>query len=312
MSEIKAILLCGSNIAIPVLRDMLFHQQIAAVVIPQHCTGFIGQAQQLLKDSGIPVALANRQNIAAVLQQTIEKYRPAMGLVFTFSFKIPVEVYSLPRHGFFNVHPGPLPAYRGPDPIFRQIKNKEPYAGISIHKLDEGLDTGPLVLSDKIHLSPTDTYGILSKKLGELASVMTGTLIKMAGFGTKIPSREQDHTKANFYQRQLANDITINWQTMDAASIIALINACNPWNKGAVTVLNNNVIRLLQACTEEAYLFANEEPGSIISFDENGMKVVTAKGQAITVKMIYSDEGFLLAGRLQDFGVRPGARLGAA
>ena len=312
MSEIKAILLCGSNIAIPVIRDMLFNQQIAAVVIPQHCTDFVTQIQQLLKNSGIPIVLVNRQNVTDLLQQTIQKYKPVLGLVFTFSFKIAAVVYTMPEQGFFNVHPGPLPAYRGPDPIFQQILNKEPYAGISIHKLDDCLDTGPLVLSDKIHLASTDTYGMLTKKLGQLATGMTGTLMKMAGFGSQIPCRKQDHSKARFYKRQSATDITINWQTMDAASVIALINACNPWNKGAVTALNNNIIRLLVAHAEDVLPASTEAAGTILSFDDNGMKVATVAGQAIVVRMIYTDEGFLMANRLQDFGVIPGAMLGAA
>ncbi|MGG9962811.1 methionyl-tRNA formyltransferase [Ferruginibacter sp. SUN106] len=312
MSEIKAILICGSSIAIPVVRDMMFHQQIAAVVIPQHCTAFAAQVQLLLKDSGVPVVVVNKKNFVGELQLVIEKHTPALGLVFTFSYKIPAAVYTLPPKGFFNIHPGPLPAYQGPDPIFQQIKNKEPYAAISIHKLDEGFDTGPIVMIDKMHLAVTDTYGMLSKKLGELASGMVTTLLKMAGFGNSVPARRQDHARAKFYKKQSADDITINWLTMDAAGIIALINACNPWNKGAVTHLNQNIIRLLDGDYDALLPLTDEAPGTIISIDEKGMKVATAAGQAMVVRMIYMDEGFLMAGRLKDFGIMPGARLGAA
>ncbi|GAB2809464.1 methionyl-tRNA formyltransferase [Ferruginibacter profundus] len=312
MSDIKAILICGSNIALPVVRDMVFHQQLAVVVIPQHSSAFAGQVQLLLKNAGVPVVLVNKENFAAAVQQAIDKYAPALGLVFTFSYKIPAAVYTLLSKGFFNIHPGPLPAYRGPDPVFQQIKNKEPYAAVSIHKLDDGFDTGPVVMLDKIQLAVTDTYGMLSKKLGELASAMVTTLMKMAEFGSSIPARQQDHSKAQFYKKQSANDITINWQTMDAAGIIALINACNPWNKGAVTQLNQNIIRLLDADCDALLPLTDEAPGTIISIDEEGMKVATAAGQAMVVKMVYVEEGFLMAGRLKDFGIMPGARLGAA
>jgi methionyl-tRNA formyltransferase len=131
--------------------------------------------------------------------------------------------------------------------------------------------------------------------------------MKMADFGTVIPSRQQDHSRAFYYQRQTEADITINWKTMDAAAIVALINACNPWNKGAVTNLNNNVIRLLDAGDTGLQTGNTDLPGTVLSLDEAGMKVATAAGGTILVRMIYSDEGFLMSSRLKDFGVGVGA-----
>ena len=305
MSEQKAILICGNTIAIPVLRDLVFHNQLAVLVIPKRQITFIEEVQQLLKGTGIPIVLITPKDIVTSIQQAIQQYQPAIGFVFTCSYKIPETIYSLPEKGFYNIHPGPLPAYRGPDPIFRQIKNREPYAAITIHKLDEGFDTGPVVLSNKMHLPVTDTYGMISKKLGELASQTVSTLMKMASFGVTIPSRQQDNTKAVFYKKQTAADITINWQTMDAATIVALINACNPWNKGAVTSLNQNIIRLLEATADENNVAENYLPGTILSIDTDGIKVAAAAG-CVIVRMIFCNEGFLTAERLSQFGVLPG------
>ena len=247
MNETKLILLCGSRMALPVMRDLVFSQQLAAVAIPEYCKDFADEVQLLLKESGIPVLTVTRKDFVAELQQAIKKYGVTIGLMVTFSYKLPAAVFNLPPGGFFNIHPGPLPGYRGPDPVFRQIKNREPYAGIAIHNVDDDFDTGSLVLSDKIRLNATDTHGSLTTKLAELASRLTGVLIKMAGFGIAIPSRPQDEAKAIYYKKQSAADITINWQTMDAETIIALANACNPWNKGAVTKLNNRILRILVA-----------------------------------------------------------------
>lgn len=308
MSEQKAILICGNPIAITVLRDLVFNNQLAVLVIPKRQIAFIAEVQQLLKGSNIPIVLITPSDIADSIQQAMQQYQPAIGLVFTCSYKIPETIYNLPEKGFYNIHPGPLPAYRGPDPIFRQIKNREPYAAITIHKLDEGFDTGPVVLTDKMHLPVTATYGMISKKLGELASQTVSTLMKMASFGVTIPSRQQDDSKAVFYKKQTAADITINWQTMDAATIVALINACNPWNKGAVTSLNQNIIRLLEATADENNAVENYPPGTILSIDTNGIKVAAAAG-CIMVRMIYCSEGFLTPDRLLAFGVQPGVVL---
>jgi methionyl-tRNA formyltransferase len=308
MNETKVILLCGSRIAIPVIRDLFFHKQLAAIVIPEHCTDFIQQVQLLLKDSGMPVIIVGKNDFTDKLQTAIKAYAPTMGLLFTFSYKLPAAIYKMPVKGFYNIHPGPLPAYRGPDPIFQQIKNKETYAAITIHKVDDGLDTGQIVLSDKIHLNVTDTYGILTTKLSELAAGLVGTLVKMAGFDMELPSRPQDNSLAKYYQRQSATDITINWQTMNAATVVALINACNPWNKGAVTKLNNNIIRLLDAYRVTSNAISGNEPGTILSIDENGVTIALAGHEAICVRMVYHEEGFLMANRLKEFAIIPGNR----
>src|SRR5882762_8924091 len=122
MSEQKVILICGNPIAIPVLRDLVFHNQLAVLVIPKRQTTFIEEVQQLLKGTGIPIVLITSEDIITSIQQAIQQYQPTIGFVFTCSYKIPETIYNLPEKGFYNIHPGPLPAYRGPDPIFRQIK----------------------------------------------------------------------------------------------------------------------------------------------------------------------------------------------
>lgn len=308
MNETKAILLCGSRIAIPVLRDLYFNQQLAAIVIPGHCSDFLQQVRLFLKDSVIPVIAVNKLDFADKLQKAIKEYAPAIGLMITFSYKLPGAVYKMPLKGFYNLHPGPLPAYRGPDPIFQQIKNRELYACVTVHKVDDDFDAGPIVLSDRIHLGLTDTYGILTTKLAELSSRLVGTLMKMAGFDMEIPSRGQDSSKARYYPRQLAADITIDWETMDASSIIALVNACNPWNKGAAAKLNNNIIRLLDAYPITSDILTDNLPGTIFSVDEKGLGISVAGNEAICVRIIYNEEGFLMANRLKDFAIMPGTR----
>ena len=308
MNETKLILLCGSRMALPVMRDLVFYQQLAAVVIPEHCRDFADEVQLLLKESGIPVLTVTKKDFVTKLQGAIKKYGATIGLMITFTYKLPAAVYNLPPNGFFNMHPGPLPGYRGPDPVFWQIKNREPYAGIAIHKVDDDFDTGNLVLSDKIRLAATDTHGILSTKLAELAARLTGVLVKMAGFGIAIPSRPQDETKAVYYKRQGPADITINWQTMDVETIIALANACNPWNKGAVTKINNRLIRILES--EKMITGQNTgqpvPPGVILAIDEKGIVVSAINNTSLIIKYVYIDEGFLPASRLTEIGFAVG------
>jgi len=301
-------MLCSSRFAVPAIRELAFFNILAAVAIPSYCDEMIENADVVLTGTNIPVIELDKETFAERIREAIEENGVNLGLVMTFPYKIPSSVYNIPSKGFYNIHPGPLPQYRGADPVFQQLKNKEKQAGVTVHKLDEGYDTGPLVMIEILKIDPLDTYGLLTTKLAYLAAKLTGTLIKLLSLELAIPSKPQEETKARYFKRQQAADITINWQTMDADSIIALIKACNPWNKGAVAKINNQVIRLLDAEKLPGNSSLNKEPGYILAIDENGITVSTIHNGAILVRIIYADEGFLRAYFLGRLGVGPGNR----
>lgn len=308
MKDIKIILLCSSRIAIPALKELAFFRMLAVVAIPGHCDEMIEHAEAVLTGSGIPILQVDKATFPAQLKEGIETYQANLGLVITFSFKIPPSVYPLVSNGFYNVHPGPLPQYRGADPVFQQIKNREKLAGVTIHQLAEGMDTGPVVICEMLKLEPSDTYGLLTTKLANLSAKLTGILIKLLSFDIAIPSRPQNESNARYFKRQGAKDITIDWQRMDADTIVALINACNPWNKGAVAKINNQVIRLLVAEKVAGDLLVYQQPGYINAVNENGMLVSTIHSQAINIKMIYAEEGFLDTAYFSRLGMVAGNR----
>lgn len=312
MKDLKIILLCSSRFAMPALKELAFFQLLAAVAIPTHCDEMIEHVEAVLTGSGIPIIKLGKTNYSDLLCEAITTYQVNMGLVMTFSFKIPAAVYQLPTKGFFNVHPGPLPQYRGADPVFQQIKNQEKFAGVTIHKLDDGIDTGPVVICEKLKIDTTDTYGLLTTKLSNLAARLTGILIKLSGFGLAIPSRVQDESHASYFKRQQAKDIMINWHAMDADAIIALMNACNPWNKGAVAKMNNQVIRLLVAEKLSADTTNYKEPGKIISLTENGLVIATLNQEAIAVKVLYTEEGFFTSEKMMALGIAAGQQFAPA
>jgi len=308
MNELKIILLCSTRFALPVLRELAFFNMLAVVAIPRFSDELIENVEMVLAETGIPIIKLNKETFAVQLQEAIEANHVKLGLVMTFPYKIPSSVYDLPVNGFFNIHPGPLPQYRGADPVFHQLKNQEKQAGVSVHKLDEGIDAGPVVISEMMRIEPSDTYGLLTTRLSNLAAKLTGILIKLVSFNISIPSRPQDETKARYYKKQQAKDIVIDWQTMDADSIIALINACNPWNKGAVTKINQQIIRLIHAEKLPGETADYKDPGHILDIEDNGITISTIRNGAIKVIIIYADEGFLMAKNLKKLGVVPGNR----
>jgi len=308
MDNIRIILLCSTRFALPAMREFVFFNQLAAIAIPSYCDEWIENVEAVLTGTEIPIIEFEEETFDVRIREAIEEHKINLGLVMTFPYKISRAIYELPAKGFYNVHPGPLPQYRGADPVFQQIVNKEKYAGVTLHQLDEGMDTGPVVMCEMLKLDPSDTFGLLNTKLAVLAAKLTGTLVKMLSLDLVIPSKQQDETKARYFKRQGAADIMINWQTMDADSIIALINACNPWNKGAVVRINNQVMRFLQAGKLPGISVEGREPGTILSMEEKGIVVATIGEEVIGVSIIYADEGFLPAHFLKRMGVVEGNR----
>ena len=304
MSELKIILLCSSRFALPSIRDLIFHKLLGVVAIPDHCTDFIEEATLLLTGTGVQVVLVNKEQLETKLKKIIKQHNITLGFVITFSFKVPAAVYAIPEKGFFNVHSGPLPEYRGADPVFQQVKNRDEKTGVTIHKLTENFDAGDIVIKEMIKADFNDTYGLLNNKLSELASRLAGTVIKMAGLGISIPARPQDETKARYFKRQTAKDICIDWDAMDAGTIIALINACNPWNKGAVTKINYKIIRLLEAQKTERTEHESSTilPGTIVAINGQGIIISLRNSDWLRVTYIYTDEGFLHASRISELG----------
>lgn len=307
MSELRVILLCNGRFAIPALQELAFFKQLVLVAVPGDRPEIIERVNAALTGFEIPVLELKRNTYEKELIQVMKHYRVTMGLIMTFGYIIPASVYTFPEKGFFNVHPGPLPFFQGPDPIFRQIKNKELQAGVCIHEVEKKPDTGPVVLQQMIKLEKTDTHGILLSKLSQLAAGMVRILMKLAKYDLKIPSKPQDNSLAVYYIKQQSIDITINWLTMDSETIVALIKACNPWNKGAVTKFNNGIIRLVEAEKINGEAPDSILPGTVLAIHDNSINISTFGRQIIKIHIVYSDEGFLIASRLVQVGLTIGS-----
>lgn len=306
MEELKVLMLCCSRFAYPAMHLLAYAGQLKAVVIPMHCEDMYNETLQLLKETSIPVYSFTKKEFAEETIKLITEKEINLGLVLTFSYIIPRSVFQIPAKGFYNVHPGPLPQYRGADPIFHQIKNQEKFAGVTIHELDEGMDSGDIVLMEKIILQHTDTYGIMETKLANLAQKQVETLSRILAMGFAMPSKKQDEKKANFYKKQELEELTIKWEVMNADAIVALVNACNPYNKGAATMINNKLIKLLSAEKNEGENSKNLQPGTIMALDDDVMEVVAIKNESVLIRFIYLDEGFVTPGYLKQMGLVAG------
>jgi methionyl-tRNA formyltransferase len=307
MSDLKVIILCNNPIALPGIKEFLFYGKVGALVTTRQNQEMQVLLTQLAEGTGVPVLQVDKKNLVAELKNAIDRYKVTAGLIMTFPYILPKNILELPEKGFINFHYGLLPQCRGPQPILWHILNNDAEAGITLHRLDEGIDTGPVVLQEKLLLGPADTYGILQSKLAHLGAKSAATLFKILSFGSIIPSIAQDETKAKYYKNPTSENLTISFKTMDSDQIIRIINACNPWNKAAGANLNNWVFGITEAEISNTVADEAITPGTIAVVNkENGLLVKTKDEKLLKINIIYLQEGFFSGERLVDFGIKPG------
>jgi methionyl-tRNA formyltransferase len=309
MNEVKALILCNNPVAIPGIKEFLFYGKLAAIATTRRNKEMQHILEQLTKDTGVPLLLLNKKEYKTQLSEAIKQYDVTVGLMMTFPFMITPDILQLPPKGFINFHYGLLPQCRGPQPILRHLLNNDAEAGVTIHKVDEGIDTGPVIMQEKIPIEDNDTYGTLQSKLAFLAAKQAANLLKILSYGSMIPALPQDETKASYYEMPTAEELTINWNEMTAQKIVRLVNACNPWNKGAGATINNWLIGITEAEINRNTDETEITPGTVIACNyEEGLVVKTIDNQKIKINIVYTNEGFFSGGRLAAFGINAGMK----
>ncbi len=156
----------------------------------------------------------------------LKKLNPDIAIVVAYGQIIPKEILNLPKKGFINIHASLLPKWRGAAPIQRSIMNLDKETGISIMKISEKLDTGPIFCTYKIKIKDSDNAQIISDKLSKLASEKILEVVDDI-IDDKIKPVEQDHRNATYANKIKKIEGKINWNKT-AREIIGIINGLNP------------------------------------------------------------------------------------
>lgn len=307
MKDVKALILCNNPIALPGIREFAFFGKAGAIVTTRRNKEMQHILGQMLKDTGIPLLTFNRKEFDAGMKKAIAEYGITVGLIMTFPYIISEEILALPPSGFINTHYGLLPRRRGPQPIIRHLLSGDTEAGVTLHKVDAGIDTGPIIMQEKIAIDPTDTYGTLQGKLAQLSAKPLANLLKILSYGSIIPASPQDESLAEYHEMPGAEELTINWKEMTAEAINRLVNACNPWNKGAGASINQWLIGITEVEILPGEADEKQEPGTILACSpEEGLLVITKDLKKLKINIAYTQEGFFSGYKLAGFGVQAG------
>jgi methionyl-tRNA formyltransferase len=239
-----------------------------------------GRGQQL---SASPVKIVAQREGLPLLQPTkmkepgfmteLSAWKPDIIAVAAFGRILPAAILSLPPQGCINVHGSLLPKYRGAGPIQWALINGETETGITTMLMDEGMDTGAMLLQESLPIRPDDTAGTLSPRLAELGGRLLLETIAQLRTGTLTP-RPQDHARATMAPLLKKEDGLIDW-AMPATSIANRIRGLTPW-PGAYTFMKADrwTIWRARAITEQA----TATPGCIVGFGKDGIRVATGDG----------------------------------
>ena len=156
----------------------------------------------------------------------LKKLNPDIAIVVAYGQIIPKEILGLVKKGFINVHASLLPKWRGAAPIQRSIMNLDQETGISIMKINDKLDSGPICATYKKVINENDNATTLSDKLSSLAAEKISDVIDQI-LADKLKFKEQIHSNASYANKINKNEGKINWNN-SARKIIGIINGLHP------------------------------------------------------------------------------------
>jgi methionyl-tRNA formyltransferase len=202
-------------------------------------------------------------------------------VVVAYGLILPQDVLDLAskngRHGCFNIHASLLPRWRGAAPIQRAIESGDASTGVSIMRMDAGLDTGDTVLVGELKIAPQETSASLHDRLALLgAELMVKTLgtLEQGGAITRVPQPSEGITYA---EKILKNEAEIDWQ-LSATEIDRRIRAFNPF-PGSTSSLNGDLLKFWNSCLpSKEQIEQSPSPGQVLGFSEDSVYVQCGEG----------------------------------
>ena len=195
-------------------------------------------------------------------------------MVVAFGQIIPKEILEMAPYGCLNVHASLLPKYRGAAPIQWAVIDGEKESGVTIMRMDEGLDTGDMISRSVVSLDPKETGGSLFDKLSQVGAKLLVETLEQVKNGQAVYERQPEQSPtayASMIDKKMGN---IDW-TMPAVKIERLIRGLSPW-PSAYTFLEGKTLKIWAARVVQEETTAR--PGEIFHTDKRGIYVAAGEG----------------------------------
>lgn len=230
----------------------------------------------------------------------LKNLNPDLICVVAYGKIIPKEILDIPKLGCINVHPSLLPKYRGSAPIQWAILNGDKETGVTTMYLDEGMDSGDIILQEKVKIEENETSGELWDRLSKIgAKLLVETLEQIKENKNPRIAQAKEFILAPMIEKEMAK---IDWENKSALEIKNLVRGLNPI-MGAYSTLNNKKIKFwkVEKISKKDFInshpefedyegrFSGIEPGTIVYIDKKQGIYVKAKDEIILVLEIQGE-----------------------
>ena len=284
----RAVFMGTPAFALPVLGALLDRgaQVVGVFTQPDRPSGRGKQvnappAKRLAVERGLPVfqpdSLRGRQ-----VQEELASLAPDVVVVAAYGLLLPARVLETPPLGCLNVHPSLLPRYRGPSPVAAAILNGDQSTGVTIMKLDSGMDTGPIIASRECPIGERDTAEDLTARLFEKGAELLVEVLPRWARG-EVRATPQDDDLATLTSRLKKADGEIDWGH-EAEQIARQVRAYRPW-PGSHTRWRGKVLKVLEATTSPIEGRPASAPGVAVEATGGGLGITTARGVLVVRRL---------------------------
>ena len=273
MKKDLKIVFATPSIAATVLAELIQHHSIVGVYTQPDRVAGRGQklmacpVKQWAEQHQLPV-FQPKSLRSSQAQATLAALKPDILIVVAYGLLLPKAVLDLPRYGCLNVHVSLLPRWRGAAPIQRALLHGDKQTGVSIMQMDEGLDTGDILLQTTCEISQADTAASLHDKLSVLGA---DTLLEVLGKLDQLKPQKQDDTQSCYAEKIQKSEGQIDWQA-PAEYIDRMIRAFNPW-PGTFTSIGGQLLKIWQAV--DTGIQSDKAPGTIVQAAKQGLDIAT-------------------------------------
>ncbi len=246
---------------------------------------------------------ARRPEFVAELVQ----YRPDLIVVAAYGQILPASILDLPPSGCLNVHTSLLPKYRGAAPIQWAILDDETTTGVTIMKMDPGLDTGGILTQEPTPIESSDTAQTLHDRLARIgADLLVRTIPDY--LGGRIQPRPQSHSEATYARKITKEDGRLIW-TQPARTLWNKVRGLTPW-PGAWSLLPDTPAQPLIKVLEAQPATASGVPGEVLAADKAGI-VIACSPDSLRILKLQREGGRRLTAQefLAGHALRPGQKL---
>ncbi len=230
---------------------------------------------------GLPVHQPGRLRREPEAREILEAWKPDLIVVVAFGQILPREILEIPPLGCLNVHASILPAYRGAAPIQWAIARGETETGVTLMKMDEGLDTGPALAMARTPIDPDETGQALAERLAIIGSrLLVDTLPGwVAGEVDAIPQDDRQATLAPILRR---DDAAIDW-SRPARTIHDRVRAFQPW-PGATCTFEGQIFKVMRTRLIEGS--HDQQPGTVLLLDQEGWTIAAGDGHLVRLELV--------------------------